>query len=318
MQWPPLPVWHRMSPLLWIQNTQWIYNNILFIFCNNIVYWLVYPYMGNCAWSMPGRWSSTLLWFHRRLQWCFWVAVRELPIHCQTDWLQSPIHCRTAIYIPPGSAIRRQSQVQHQTFLSSQAFLTRKIQHNKGNPYLFKYFTTGLNLILFTQNIAGAETLCVSKALDSMLKKLIQGVLAWEVFPGQGVKVVDRAVRSLGTAWSRTSLYPLGQSFSLPSTGDIVPGQEGKDGIQPYQEVDWKEEDRLECWVCLETHAVLWESMWGREVSSSSGHSSSMWYDGPKDVWCTQRRLCKIGGLRKRIPPRTDNFKSPTTVVLNY
>lgn len=103
------------------------------------------------------------------------------------------------------------------------------------NPYLFKYFTAGLNLILFLQYIPGAETMCFSKALHSMFKQFIQGVFAWEALPGQRIKVVHRAVRPLRFACSGTGLHPLGQSFPLPGTSDEVPGQEGEDGVQPYQ-----------------------------------------------------------------------------------
>lgn len=68
------------------------------------------------------------------------------------------------------------------------------------NPYLFKYFSAGLNLILFTQYISGAETMFFSKALHRMLEQLIQCVLAWEVLPGQAIEVVHGAVRSLCAA----------------------------------------------------------------------------------------------------------------------
>lgn len=70
----------------------------------------------------------------------------------------------------------------------------------KKHCYLFKYFTAGLYLIIFTQYISGAETLSMAKALHSMLKQLIECVLAWEVLLGQGVEVVHRAVRSLSVA----------------------------------------------------------------------------------------------------------------------
>lgn len=90
-----------------------------------------------------------------------------------------------------------------------------------------------------------------------MVKEFVQRVLAWEVHRGQGVKVVHRAVRALGFACGGTGLHSLGQSFPLPGTSDVVPGQEGEDGVQPYQKVDWQEEDGLECKVCLDTHTVF-------------------------------------------------------------
>lgn len=114
-----------------------------------------------------------------------------------------------------------------------------KKTHRNVCPYLFKYFTGGLNLILSTQYISGAEAVGFSKALHGMFEQLIQCVLSWKVLTGQGIEVVHRAVRSLCAACGGASLYPLGLSFSLPGTCDVVPGHEGQDGVQPYQKVDW-------------------------------------------------------------------------------
>lgn len=75
-------------------------------------------YVGNYAWSRPGQWSSTPLWFHKRWQYWFWVAVPVLPIHFQNDWHSCPAHCRRAIYTRLESARRKKTKFMYDTFSS--------------------------------------------------------------------------------------------------------------------------------------------------------------------------------------------------------
>lgn len=117
------------------------------------------------------------------------------------------------------------------TFLAAQSRLLKNKRHNSENPYFFKYFTGGLNLIVFTQNISNAKTMWFSKALHSIVKKFVQRVLAWEVLPCQGIEVIHGSVWSFSLAWSGLGLFPHRQSFPLASTSDIVPRQEGEDGV---------------------------------------------------------------------------------------
>lgn len=124
-------------------------------------------------------------------------------------------------------------------------------------PYLFKYFASGLNLILFTYYFSSAQTRLWSKTLHSIIKQFIQGVLAWKVFPGQGVKMIHAAVWTLCTAWYGASFDAAGKSLFLFCTSDVVPRQEGQHGVQPDQKVDGEKEDRLKDRICLWAHRVL-------------------------------------------------------------
>lgn len=61
----------------------------------------LFPYMGNCVWSRPELWSSTLPASHRKLRWCILAVGPVLPVRSQTDWSQCPSPHRTAIYNHP-------------------------------------------------------------------------------------------------------------------------------------------------------------------------------------------------------------------------
>lgn len=90
-----------------------------------------------------------------------------------------------------------------------------------------------------------------------MSEQLIQCVLAREVLCGQEVKVVDAAVGSLRAASDGAGLCPGGPVFFLPCTSDVVPGQKGKERVQPYDEVHREEEDHLKGRFWLETHTAF-------------------------------------------------------------
>lgn len=152
-------------------------------------------YVENYAWSRPEQWSSTLLWFHKRSQYWFWVAAPVLPIHFQNDWHSCPAPCRRAIYTRRGSARRRKSWFMYITFSSS---FQKKLCNIS---YLFKYFTSGLNFILFTDYFSSAQTRVWSKTLHRVIEQFIQGVLAWKVLLGQRIKMVHGTVWSLWVAW---------------------------------------------------------------------------------------------------------------------